>query len=161
VASFLLGLAVDGDKVRLSITIGTHTHTFNIDLLLGASHKRRTGRRNRLIKYRTVLCRTTMSSLALQRYNDFLSWDSGVLVMGVLGIGRMRGEPEEPSLFVSSSGSEEESESNRIDDESLVTRPRLPEEEADELENLGLAISTMCLSLLNMLDVDTPRIPFQ
>jgi hypothetical protein len=102
-----------------------------------------------------------MSSLALQRYNDFLSWDSGVLVMGVLGIGRMRGEPEEPSLFVSSSGSEEESESNRIDDESLVTRPRLPEEEADELENLGLAISTMCLSLLNMLDVDTPRIPFQ
>ncbi len=54
-------------------------------------------------------------------------------------IGRERGEPEEPSLFASSSGSEEESESesesepDRVDDESLVTRPRLPDEE-DELE---------------------------
>ena len=49
--------------------------------------------------------------------------------------GRKRGEPDEPSLFVSSSGSEEESESesDRVDDESLVTRSRLPEEE-DELE---------------------------
>jgi hypothetical protein len=48
-------------------------------------------------------------------------------------IGRKRGEPEEPSPFASSSGSEEESESDRVDDESPVTLPRLPEEE-DELE---------------------------
>jgi hypothetical protein len=47
----------------------------------------------------------------------------------------MRCEPEEPSLFASSSGSEEESESDieSVDDESLVTQPRLPEEEEDEL----------------------------
>jgi hypothetical protein len=56
-------------------------------------------------------------------------------------IGRVRGEPEEPSLFTSSSGSEEESEveseseseSERVDDESLVSLVRLPDEE-DELE---------------------------
>ena len=51
----------------------------------------------------------------------------------------MRGEAEEPSLFASSSGSEEESESefesDSVDDESFVTRPRLPDEEEDvELE---------------------------
>jgi hypothetical protein len=46
----------------------------------------------------------------------------------------MRGEAEEPSLFASSSGSEEESESDREDDEPLVTRPRLPEEDELEIE---------------------------
>ena len=54
--------------------------------------------------------------------------------MGLWRFGRKRGEPDEPSLFVSSSGSEEESESDRVDDESLVTRPRLPEEEELEIE---------------------------
>jgi len=48
--------------------------------------------------------------------------------------GRRRGEPDEPSLSVSPSGSEEESESDRVDDESLVTQPRLPEEDELEIE---------------------------
>ena len=48
-------------------------------------------------------------------------------------MGRVRGEPEEPSLFASesSSGSEEDSDSDSVDDESSL--PRLPDEE-DELE---------------------------
>jgi len=58
----------------------------------------------------------------------------GLWCFGNGRFGRMRGGPEEPSLFASSSGSEEESESDTVDDESLVTRPRLPEEEEDELE---------------------------
>lgn len=65
------------------------------------------------------------------------TWIIGLWRFGNERIGRMRGEPEEPSLFASSSGSEEESESDTVesvDDESLVTRPGLPEEEEDELE---------------------------
>ena len=64
-------------------------------------------------------------------------WIMGLRRFGNGRIGRMRGEPEEPSPFASSSGSEaseEESESDRVDDESLVSLPRLPEEEVDELE---------------------------
>ena len=48
-------------------------------------------------------------------------------------IGRKRGDTEVPSrssLFASTSGSEEKSDSV----ESLVTRPRLPESDEDELE---------------------------
>lgn len=52
-------------------------------------------------------------------------------------VGRKRGEPEELSLFASSSESEEESEYDRVDDEELVTWPRLPEEEEDEYDLLA------------------------
>jgi hypothetical protein len=57
----------------------------------------------------------------------------GLWCFGNGRIGRKRGEA---SLFASSSGSEDESESesDRADDESLVMRPRLPEDEEDELE---------------------------
>ena len=61
------------------------------------------------------------------------TWIIGLGRFGNGRIGRKRGEPEEPSLFASSSGSEEESESDRVDDESLVTLLRLSDEE-DELE---------------------------
>jgi hypothetical protein len=54
----------------------------------------------------------------------------GLWHFGNGSIGRVRGELEQPSLFASSSGSESESE--RLDDES-VTPARLPDEE-DELE---------------------------
>jgi len=59
----------------------------------------------------------------------------GIWWFGNGRIGRKRGKPRESSLvFSSSSGSEEsEFELDRVDDESLVTWPRLPEEE-DELE---------------------------
>lgn len=49
-------------------------------------------------------------------------------------IGLKRGGLEEPSLFASTWGSEEESKSDKVDGELLVTRPRLPEEEEGELE---------------------------
>jgi hypothetical protein len=55
-------------------------------------------------------------------------------------VGRKRGGPEEPSSFASSSSgsekdSDSDSDSDAVDDESPVTRPRLPEEEEeDELE---------------------------
>ena len=64
------------------------------------------------------------------------TWIIGLWRFGNGRIGRKRGEPKEPSLLASSSRSEseEESESDRVDDESLVTRSRLPDEEVDELE---------------------------
>jgi hypothetical protein len=67
------------------------------------------------------------------------TWIIGLWRFGNGRIGRMRGDPEEPPLFASSSGSEEESESESdtvesVDDESLVTRPGLPEEEEEEDE---------------------------
>ena len=63
----------------------------------------------------------------------------GLWCFGNGRIGRKWGEPEELSLFASSSGSEEdfESDSDRVDDESEspVTRPRLPEEDEPEIES--------------------------
>jgi hypothetical protein len=61
--------------------------------------------------------------------------DSGVLLMGVLVRVARGGESEEPSSLFASSSEESVSVSDRVDDESLVARPRrLPEEEEEEEE---------------------------
>jgi len=68
------------------------------------------------------------------------TWITGLWRFGNGRFGRKRGEPAsgEPSLFASSSGSEEEPEPepepDKLDDKSLVTRPRLPENDDDDDE---------------------------
>ena len=69
------------------------------------------------------------------------TWIMGLWRIGNGRIGRVRGDPKEPSPFASSSGSEEESESEseRVDEVSL----RLPDEE-DELDIEGDLLAGRC-----------------